>query len=304
MRRCTFLILTAALLAPYAGAQKHAGSPPTAPPRQAPAQPLVPVSSGLGPIQFVSVNYGVPAPQSLTRQLRVDDERTRAAALSAIGAPAQYLQRGHTGMPHSIALEFANLGSDDDLDALLTVELDQHIVTAILVPDGDNWRRIATVFVADSFDDPRITPDTFVRTARALLDHGRYRAIFHASTVDAQANYIEYEAHLRVINKRAFITISFVSASRDCPAATPTSKSSGCNVLRRWLQPDPNDPNKRVTLVSATGHLSPHDLTNPLNLAPTSEVSHLRNFDCQPFLYSDQQQHYEPTAPSTACPSK
>src|ERR1700677_2911980 len=87
-------------------AQKHAvgSSPPTAPPQKAPAstQPVVPVSSGRGAMQFFPVNYGVPAPQSLARQLEADDDRTRSASLAAIGAPSQYLQRGHIPFAHSI----------------------------------------------------------------------------------------------------------------------------------------------------------------------------------------------------------
>jgi hypothetical protein len=59
-------------------------------------------------------------------------------------------------MPRSIQLEFVALGTDDDLDALLTVELDQHIVTAILIPDDSNWRRIATVLCAHSAAQRRL----------------------------------------------------------------------------------------------------------------------------------------------------
>src|ERR1700722_7313435 len=106
-------------------AQKHTGgsSPPTAPPQRSAVstQPVVPVSSGMGAMQFSAVNYGVPAPQSLARQLEADDDRTRLAALSAIGAPAQYLQRGHIPFAHSIELDFVALGNTDELAAILTV---------------------------------------------------------------------------------------------------------------------------------------------------------------------------------------
>jgi len=266
----------------------------------------------MGAIQFIAVNYGVPAPQSLTRQLRIDDDRTRSAALSAVGAPGQYLQRGHIAMPRSIQLEFAALGNDSDLDAILTVELDQHIVTAILVPDGDNWRRVATVFVADPFDDPRTTPSTFVRTARSLLERDRYRAVFHADITDAKGNYTENEAHLRILNKHAVITMSFVSAMRDCNPPPPTAASADkhtpppptCTVLRRWLQPDPADPTQRFTLVTATGRLSAQDAASPLDYSHTFESAHLRSFSCQPFQYSDATQHFDPTAASGPCPPK
>jgi len=302
------ILLAVALVATPLCAQRHSGSPPTAPPR--PAPPPVAVSSGLGAIQFTEVSYGVPAPQSLTRQLRIDDDRTRAAALSAIGAPGQYLQRGHVGMPHSVQLEFAQLGTDEDLDAILTVELDQHIVTAILIPDGDNWRRIATLFVANPFNDPETIPSTFVLTERSVFEQNRYRAVFHADTADAKGNYSENEAQLRIVNKRPVITISFVSASRDCtpPPVPPTGKPSaanGCNILRRWLQPDLSGPApKRFLLVTATGHLSTKETASPLDGTIDYEAAHLRSFSCQPFYYADSTQHFEPTGPSTSCPLK
>ena len=311
--RCSIALLSITLAAPQLLAQRHSGSPPTAPPRAPAPAPIAPVSSGMGAIQFVAVSYGVPAPQSLTRQLRIDDDRTRAAALSAVGAPGQYLQRGHIAMPRSIQLEFAELGTDSDLDAILTVELDQHIVTAILVPDGDNWRRVATVFVANSFDDPRTTPSTFVRTARSLLERDRYRAIFHADSTDAKGNYTENEAHLRVLNKHAIITMSFVSAARDCTAPAPAAQTPAdkhtppaptCSILRRWLQPDPADPYQHFTLVTATGRMSAQEAASPLDYSHTFESAHLRSFACQPFQFSDATQHFDPTAASASCPPK
>jgi len=317
---------TIALAAPQLSAQRHNGgsSPPTAPPRAgalAPQPTGSPVNAGTGAIQFVAVNYGVPAPQSLTRQLRADDDRTRGAALSAIGAPGQYFQRGHVATPRSIEFELVSLGNDDELDALLTVELDQHIVTAVLVPDDNDWRRVATLTVADPFNDPNTTPDTFVRTARSMLERGRYRAIFHATSTNSKGDATENEVHLRVINKRAVITLSFVSASRECTAApapiaiaagkhpeTPAT-GGGCNIVRRWLQPDPSDPFKRFTLVTATGHVSAHDAASSLNdpsFNDTSlyEASHLRSFTCQLFAYSDQTQHFDPAGVASQCPVK
>ena len=311
MRR-SIILLAFALAASALPAQRHSGSPPTAPPR--PAPPPVAVSSGLGAIQFAEVNYGVPAPQSLTRQLRFDDDRTRAAALSAIGAPGQYLQRGHVGMPHSIQLDFAQLGSDEDLDALLTVELDQHLVTAVLIPVDGNWRRIATFIYATPFEDTANTPTTWVRTARAMIQADRYRAIFHASTGSTSGNFVENEAHLRIVNNKPVITISFESTVRECtapptapapgkPAPRSTAKP-GCNITQRWFRPDPDDPNKRFDLITATGHMSPKDAEDPLASSRTMMMSHLRTFTCQPYLYSDTDQRYEPTAPNGPCPTK
>jgi hypothetical protein len=301
-------------------AQRHGGraAPPTAPYVPPPA-PVVPVSTGLGAIQFVQVNFGVPAPQALTRQLRFDDDRTRAAALSAIGAPGQYLQHGHIPMPRSVELNLVPLGATDELDALLTVELDQHIVTAVLLPVDGNWRRIATFIYATPFDDTANTPTTWVRTARAMTQKDRYRAIFHASSGSMSGNFTENEAHLRIVNDKPIITISFESTAHECtapppppPPGKPTPRAAaaaaaaaakaGCTITHRWFQPDPADPTKRFELITGTGHITPNEAADPIANSRSMLMSHLRTFTCQPYIYSEANQHYEPTAANGPCP--
>jgi hypothetical protein len=308
------IAITLVLATPALLAQRHGGrsAPPTAPF----ATPVVPVpivaaSSGLGAIQFAQVNYGVPAPQALTRQLRFDDDRTRASALSAIGSPPQYLQRGHIPMPRSVDLELVPLGGNDELDALLTVELDQHIVTAVLLPADGNWRRIATLTFATPFEDAATTPTTWVRTVRSLVQKDRYRAIFHASQGSMSGNFQENEAQLRVINGKAIVTLSFESTARECTVIPPPGKAgarnlpkAGCTVTQRWFQPDPADPTKHFVLVTATGHMSSKDLENPLAPARTMMMSHLRDFSCQPFVYSETTLKYEPVGVNAACREK
>jgi hypothetical protein len=312
MRRFLHLPIAASLLTvcivsmlpATAGAQRHNGlsSPPTPPPAHGAAagsQPIVPVSTGMGAIQFVTVNYTVPAPQSLTRQLQADDDRTRAASLSAIGAPQQYLNHGHTPFPHSVELEFVALGANDELDAIITVELDQHIVSAILIPQDDSWHRIATVIDATPFGNPSTTPDTFLHLNRSLIQHERYRAVYRAVTTAANGDFTENEAHLRVLNNKAIILVSFASNIRACSA---DPRKPGCDITRRALQPDPADPSHRFLLITASGHLTPRDIADPLAAADTFQLSHLHTFACQPYTYSDATQHYEPTANSGPCP--
>src|ERR1700758_825048 len=116
MRRLVFLLALAAAAVP-ACAQRHSGitSPPTAPPppqAAAPAPaPIVPVSSGMGPLQFVQANAPEPAPEALIAQLQAEDDRIRAAALSAIGAPTAYVSRDHAPVPHSAQVNYVALGS-------------------------------------------------------------------------------------------------------------------------------------------------------------------------------------------------
>jgi len=282
--------------------QRHStgASPPTAPARISgkTAQPIVPVSSGMGALQFVSVNYGVSAPQSLARQLGADDEHTRSSALAAIGAPSQYIQRGHVPYPHSLHLDFVPLGTNDDLDAILTVELDDHIVSAVLLPDDGGWRRIATVLYPTNFNDPNTTPSTFLRLARSLIEQDRYRAVFRASTSGPNGDLTENEAHLRILNNRAVITISFVDSARTCDNSG--AKHAGCQLVRRWLQPDPTD-DTHFTLVTGTGRFDAKELADPLARAVTYQVAHLRQFTCQPYIFSDATLHYEPIANPAPC---
>ncbi len=292
--------------------QRHSlgSSPPTAPPAHlatpssAPASsgPIAPVSSGLGAIQFQQASASVPAPQVLTRQIQADDERLRSGALSSLGAPGQYLGRGHVPYPHSLQLDFVQLGPSDELDALLTVELDQHIVSAVLVPDGDNWRRVATLTFASNFNAASTTPATFVRPLRSWLDRDRYRAVFRASVSDPSGDFTENEADLRIVNNRAVIVLDFVSGARQCDTTgqlRPPHQS--CELIQRWLEPDPADPMHHFTLITGVGHFTAHEADDPLSRSRNFRLTRLRSFACQPFVFSESAMHFQPTAASTAC---
>jgi hypothetical protein len=296
-----FAATVLATLSAAAAAQRHDGgsSPPTAPPPK-PAvvvQPIAPLGSGLGALQFFATNYAVSAPQSLTRQLQSGDERIRTAALAAIGAPAQYLAHGHVAVPHSVHLDFLALGSTDELDAILTVELDQHLLSAILLPENEEWHRVATVLYPTAFTDSSSTPSTFLRTDRSLLDPLRYTAIFHATALGANGGFTESEAHVRVLNGKAVVTLSFISAERACDGA----REKPCEVIERWLQADATDAGHRFLLVTATGRLKTNDTGDPIATAETYETAHLRTFSCQPLTFSETALHFEPTANPTPC---
>jgi hypothetical protein len=281
-------------------AQRHDGgsSPPTAPQRPVAVVPPVSlVSSGLGALQFTAGDFTVSAPQSLIRQLQVSDERTRVAALAALGVPAQYMVHGHVAYPHSVHLDLVALGGAEELDAILTVELDQHIVSAILDPDEEEWRRIGTMTYATAFTDTGTTPSTFLRMDRSLLETRRYEAIFHASAGDTNGGFTESEAHLRVLNHRAIITLSFPSAERTCDALHPHA----CEVVERWVQADGTDPTHRFLLVTATGHVRSGEAGDPISSAETYETAHLRTFECQPLTFSETTLHFEPIANAAPC---
>jgi hypothetical protein len=284
-----------------ASAQRHdlGSSPPTAPPPKpvvAP-QPITPAGPSLGALQLSIANVAVSAPQSLASQLQTSDDRIRTAALADLGAPAQYLDHGHISFPRSVRLDFLALGTSTELDAILTVELDQHLVSAILMPEDEQWHRIATVIYPTSFSNPSTTPSTFLRADRSLNEPQRYTAIFHTTTNGANGDFTETEVHLRILNGHATVTTGFASNERSCD---PTHQRP-CDITQRWLQPDTTDPENRFLLVTATGHDTPNEAGDPIAHAETFEDSHLRAFTCQPFAFSDTTLHFEPTAPPTAC---
>jgi hypothetical protein len=230
-------------------------------------------------------------------QLQTSDERTRTAALAAIGAPTQYLDHGHIPFPHSVRLDFLALGDSNELDAILTVELDQHLLSAILMPEDEQWHRIATVIYPTNFSNPSTTPSTFLRADRALREPQRYTAIFRTATNVANGDFTETEVHLRILNGHATITTTFASNERSCD---PTHQHP-CDITQRWLQPDATDPEHRFLLVTATGHDKPNDVGDPIAHAETFEDSHLHTFTCQPFAFSDATLHFEPTAAAAPC---
>ena len=221
----------------------------------------------------------------------------RTAALAAVGAPGQYLNHGHIPFPHSIHLDYIALGNTSELDAVLTVELDQHLLSAILMPEDGEWHRIATVLYPTPFSDPTTTPSTFLHEDRSLIEAKHYAAIFRATSNTPTGDLTETEAHLRILNGHAVITMNFASTERSCD---PTHQHP-CDITERWLQPDTTDPEHRVLLVTATGHVKLPEASDPIASSETFETAHLRTFTCQPFEFSDETQHFESTSNPTPC---
>lgn len=310
MRRPVVFLLALAVAVIPARAQRHSGitSPPTAPPppqqaAPAPPAPIVAVSSGMGPLEFVAANAAEPAPESLAAQLQADDDKIRAAALSAIGAPTAYVSRERAPVPHSVQVNYVVLGASGELDAIVTVELDLHLVSAILVPSGSAWRRVGTITYATNFADPTTNLGTFVRTVRSLLGPEHYTAVFHGVSMTPDGDLTEHEAHLNVINGRAAITISFASAERVCeaPHLQPHTPHTECDVTERWLQAEPSQGGAAAILVTATGHVSGHDVIDPVSRTRLYDFAHARSYECQSFEFNDESLHYEPTANSAPC---
>jgi hypothetical protein len=308
MRRLLTLLLALAAVTASARAQRHSviTSPPTAPPpvqATPPPAPIVAVSSGLGPLQFAEANASEPAPEFLARQLQADDERIRSAALSAIGAPAVYIAHQNAPTPHSVQVDYVALGNAGELDAILTAELDLHLVSAILVPSGAGWRRIATVTYPSTFADPATNLGTFLHTVRSLMGPDHYTAIFHGASLTPDGDLTEHEAHLSLFNGHAAITLSFVSHERVCEAAHLQLKTphTDCDITERWLQAEPADGTGHAILVTAIGRVGRQEAIDPVARAGLFDFSTGRIYTCQPFLFNDQTSHYEPTADAAPC---
>lgn len=309
MRRLLSLAFALAAVAVPARAQRHSGitSPPTAPPppQTAPPAPvpIVAVSSGMGPMQFVQANAPEPAPETLVAQLQAEDDRIRAAALSAIGAPTAYVSREHPPVPHAVQMSYVALSDSGELDAIVTVELDLHLVSGIFVPSGSAWRRVGTVSYSTNFADPATNLGTFLRTVRSLIGPDHYTAIFHAVSLTPNGDLTEHEAHLNVFNGKAAITISFASTERVCetPHLQAHTPHGDCDLTERWLQTNPADGNGSAVLVTTTGRVSAHDAIDPVSRMRLFDFARTRSYDCQTFQFKDETSHYEPTANSSPC---
>jgi hypothetical protein len=117
------------------------------------------------------------------------------------------------------------------------------------------------------------------------------------------SDYAENEAQVRILNNKAMVTISFISSSRSCVTIPqpPAKSQAGCEILQRWLQADPSDPERRFILVTGSGRLNEKEMTDVLNKARFFQTTHLRTFTCQPYIFSDVTEHYEPMANASPC---
>lgn len=257
----------------------------------------------MGPLQFTQANSPEPAPEELARQLQAEDDRIRAAALSAIGAPAFYVTRERVPIPHSLQVNYVALGNSGELDAIVTVELDLHLVSAILIPSGSSWRRVGTVTYGTAFADPTTNLGTYLRTVRSLLGPEHYTAVFRGVSITPDGDLTEHEAHLNVFSGHAAVTISFASAERVCETQhlhehTPHGE---CDLTERWMQSEPAMGAGAAILVTATGHVGAHDAIDPVSRTRLFDFARSRDYECQPFAFNDDTLRFEPLANSAPC---
>jgi hypothetical protein len=253
--------------------------------------------------------------------MRDSDDLTRAGALVAVGAPAWYLEQGSIPTPRSVRLDLLPLGDSRKLDAILTVELDHHIVSAILLPrparpqaptNGQSsvkllgksqpppptqWYRIASVIYPISSANPSTSIQRLLLTSRSLINPARYTAVYHTITDGPNRDFKETEVRLQIFSGHAVITAGFTSRQRSCDAAA----QNPCEITRRWLQPDPSDPRHRFLLVTATGYQQRGERGRPIAHTRIFEDSHLRTFLCQPLSFSNATLQFEPLSGPTAC---
>ena len=312
------LVLVLAGAAGAASAQRHdtGSSPPTAPPSKTETpHPVLASPPSMGALAFLTDNIPVPDPESLAAQMRAADDLTRADALVAVGAPAWYLEQGPIPTPHSVRLDLLPLGDSRTLDAILTVELEHHIVSAVLIPvpaqsqgpvksSGSDplprqvqWRRIATLTYPANFGNPSAIPRNFLITNHSLLNPLRYTAVFHTITYGPNRNFKEAEVHLQVLAGHALITAGVTSSQRSCDDTHPHH----CQIIQRWLQPDASDPRHRFLLVTATAYAPRNQPGSPISHARIFADSHQRTFICQPFSFSSATLHFEPLASPSLC---
>lgn len=303
LRTVAALPLALLCLLGSAAAQRHdvGSSPPTPPPPKAVVVPQVvipdPLNTGLGGLQLTTADALICAPQLLAMQLQSTNDRLRTSALAAIGAPGQYLNPAHVAFPRSVHLDFLPLGNTADTDAILTVEFNQHLLSVILMPQDGEWHRVATATYAVPYSDASTTPSTFLHTDRSLRDRRFFTAIFHTTTSGTDGGFTDTEVHLRILNNRAAVVMSFASTQRTCD---PTHQKP-CDLTEQWLQPSTTDPTHEVVLVNAVGHVRPSDSGDRLAQAETYEASHLRTFTCQHFLFSDATLHFDAASDAAPC---
>jgi hypothetical protein len=251
-----------------------------------------------------------PAPPSIVRDLRSDDDYVRRKALLRIGSTeAQtrftvYAKDGSIAgeaiaRPDQVELRYAPLGSTDTEQAIVAIQLGgQYTIAAVATPEGNGWKRIASFGCWCKYDTESIL-ETFVSLVQAPgpmeYPYGeRYELVLRASG-GGTGIYTQNEVHFRLYKGEMKPVISFVSRLLSWIMGD-TQHPSRERIERRWFESGTGiliEGRAESTAVDAS-HFRIHDL----------DVRYLKTFTCRQYRWNQDAFAYELVAGVDPCAAK
>lgn len=187
------------------------------------------------------------SPESIVRDLRSDDEGSRAKALRLFGYPEAQMQ--DVPKPDQIELRYAALGDDATLQAIVAITVNGVMeYAAVALPKAKAWERIGTFFCWCKYQS---SPLQFVDVRLASQSTRVWSELVLRPSGGGTGAYDREEMHFRVHNGALRKVLSFVSFRRSCqvpdPCIVETRSLSGNMLVQSREQFDTDSPPQNAT---------------------------------------------------------
>ncbi|MGA2712092.1 MAG: hypothetical protein ABSG41_03220 [Bryobacteraceae bacterium] len=187
------------------------------------------------------------SPESVVRDLRADDDGTRAKALRLFGYPEAEMK--DVPKPDQIELRYAAIGDDATLQAIVAITVNVSMAyAAVAVPRAKGWERIGTFFCWCKYES---SPLQFVDIRLASSSGRAWSELVLRPSGGGTGVYGRDEAHFRIHNGALRKVISFVSFRRSCqppdPCMIEARSLSGNTLVQSREQFEADSPPRNAT---------------------------------------------------------
>jgi hypothetical protein len=246
----------------------------------------------LGSLIFDRTEVVSPAPESLVKDLRSEDDARLTKALGLLGIPQRQLPSA-AEIPEEVQLRYAALGTDQTEQAIISVNMPPMLFGAVVARKKDGWRRIASFSCWCKYESDDLLGD-FVK-----VDSGtRTELVLHASG-GGTGIYSQTEARFRYYRGELKLVFSFISNQRECDPTAPGPYK--CRVERRWFYQTDWDSVAGAVLVESSFSF-PADAVPEAEWAVSDlELRNVKAFSCKKFKWERHKFAYEQLGSASPC---
>lgn len=269
-----------------------------------PAVGQEPNTAGADSEGFLEIRHehqGWPPPELLVQRLRSSDDVVRTNAFTLFGLNLKQADMA-VAPPDKVQLSYAALGADTTQDAVVALELTDHILAAVAVPTRRGWERIA-VFDCWCKYDMKGDRDTLMesvqlRYAPEYAASSPFELVLRASG-GGTGLYEQQEGHFRLYRGELRRVMSFISRRETCD---PTARTPyQCDIEKRWFYTTSFGNVEGGVLVESRGSFAPHTTPSVQWEVRDIENRHLRPATCHAFRWNRDKFQYEPITVSDPC---
>lgn len=228
-----------------------------------------------------------PSPETLVRDLHSQREETRIKALRLFGLADPQLRLFSASTGVRIDLQYAALGDDGSLQAVVALTAVQYTFAAVARQTPHGWERLGVAACWCKYESNMLRAFLELRPA-GPPDDQRFELVLRNSG-GGTGIYSQTESHFRIHNGMLKRVISFESARRACPAAPVRP----CSVTTRQLTGS--------LLVEAQGQFDGSAVPEIVFTLRELQARYLTRITCTPYEWDQSASIYRKKGPATAC---